>query len=178
MRIRSVISISPIADAITTAANAVVGKFCSKFGAANSSSSDRERANDAGQLSTGARGLRDRRSRRTAADWKTLKEPSGQIGGPEAHHLLIGIDISAAFGPHRRGTARWYRRRRPGQRRLRRSERGQHRSKISRGSQMKATPAVTGQGPISQLSPPDQTHQRPLSRPPQRRESPVSVCCS
>ena len=38
IRIRSVISNKPIAEAITTAANAAEGKFCSRFGATNKSS--------------------------------------------------------------------------------------------------------------------------------------------
>jgi hypothetical protein len=35
MRLRSVTSIKPIAEAMTTAASAVLGRFCSRFGAVN-----------------------------------------------------------------------------------------------------------------------------------------------
>ena len=54
-----------------------------------------ERADDAGQLGSGARGLGHRRARRTAADRKALEESGGQVGGAEADHLLVGIDIGA-----------------------------------------------------------------------------------
>ena len=60
-----------------------------------------ERADDSGQLRSGARGLGHGRARRTAADRKALKESGGQIGGAEPHHLLVGVDIRA--GPRRIG---------------------------------------------------------------------------
>jgi hypothetical protein len=52
-------------------------------------------ADDAGQLCPGARGLGHRSACRAAADGKSLKESGHKIGGPEAHHLLIGVDMSA-----------------------------------------------------------------------------------
>ena len=85
----------PIAEAITTAASALSGRCWSRSGAATSSSATAQRADDAGQLRPGARGLGDRRARRAAADRKALEESGGEVGRPEPHHLLVGVDIRA-----------------------------------------------------------------------------------
>ena len=60
---------------------------------------NRERADDTGQLRPGARGLGDRRARRTRADRKALEESGDQVGSTQPHHLLIRIDK----GPGARG---------------------------------------------------------------------------
>ena len=74
MRRRSATSNRPIAAAITTAASAAVGRFCSRFGRHTSGAGDGERADDAGELRPRTRGLGDRRARRAAADREALEE--------------------------------------------------------------------------------------------------------
>src|SRR5262249_56424447 len=54
-----------------------------------------KRADDTGQLRFSARSLGYRGPRRTAADWKAVKEPSRQIGGSESHHFLIRVNVRA-----------------------------------------------------------------------------------
>ena len=58
-----------------------------------------ERADDSGQLGSGARGLGHGGARRTAADRKALKKSGGQVGDTEPHHLLVRVDIGT--GPRR-----------------------------------------------------------------------------
>ena len=86
---------------MTTAASALVGKSCSRSGASKQQQGYGERADDAGHLRLGARGLRNRRARRAAADRKALEESGGEVGCAQPHHLLVGVDISA--GPRRVG---------------------------------------------------------------------------
>ncbi len=54
-----------------------------------------KRADDAGQLGTGAGGFGNGRARTAAADRETLKKAGCQIGGAKPHHLLVGIDMGA-----------------------------------------------------------------------------------
>ena len=121
MRRRSATSMRPMAEAMTTAASAGVGRCCSRFGRRHQQHRDAERADDAGQLRPRAGGLGHRRARRAAADRKALEEAGGEVGDAEADHLLVGIDRSAAVAPRRRATARWCRRTTPAPPRVRRS---------------------------------------------------------
>ena len=54
---------------------------------------DHERADDAGELSPGARSLRDGRARGTAADREAQEQSGGEVGGAETDHLLVRIHI-------------------------------------------------------------------------------------
>ena len=54
---------------------------------------DGKRAHNPGQLRPRSRRFGYGSARRTAADGKTLKEAGGQIGGAEADHFLIRIDM-------------------------------------------------------------------------------------
>ena len=81
-----------MADAMTTAASAVCGRFWSRLGANSSRSAIATAPTTPGQLGPGAGGLRDRRARRAAADREALEEPGRQVGHAEPHHLLVRID--------------------------------------------------------------------------------------
>ena len=93
IRTRSVISIKPIAEAITTAANAAVGRCCSRLGAANSSSATVSApttpVNCVWAPAASATGVRDA----LLLIGKPLKKSSGQIGRPKTNHFLIGVDM-------------------------------------------------------------------------------------
>ena len=97
MRRRSSNSNRPIADAITTAASALVGRFLIRSGASEQQQRDRHRTDDTGELSPGARGLGDRGARGAAADRKALEESGGQVGGAQADHLLVRVDVAAGL---------------------------------------------------------------------------------
>ena len=95
MRRRSVISIRPIAEAMTTAASAVFGRCCSSVGREQQQQRDRQRADHAGQLGAGACRLGHRGARRTAADREALEETGGEVGDAKTHHLLVRVDRRA-----------------------------------------------------------------------------------
>ena len=95
MRRRSATSNRPMADAMTTAASAVLRQVLQQVRREHQQQRDRERAHDAGQLGPRAGGLGHRRARRAAADRKALEESGGQVGDAEADHLLVRIDRRA-----------------------------------------------------------------------------------
>ena len=95
MRRRSATSNRPIAEAMTTAASAVFGRFWSRFGREQQQQRDRERAHDPRQLRPGARRLGHRRARRAAADREALEEAGREVGDAEADHLLVRVDRRA-----------------------------------------------------------------------------------
>ena len=55
-----------------------------------------QRADDSGHLGSGAGGLGHRGTRRTAANWKSLKESGGEVGGAEPDHFLVRVDINTS----------------------------------------------------------------------------------
>ena len=98
IRARSITSIKPMAEAITTAANAAAGKCRSRFGAASSRSATASAPTTPVSCvrapAASATGVRDE----LLLIGKSLKETRGEIGGPEPDHLLIGIDARAHAG--------------------------------------------------------------------------------
>ena len=92
MRRRSDTSNRPIADAMTTAARAVLRQILEQVGREHQQHCDSERTHDPRQLGPGARRLGHRCARRAAADRKALEEACREVGDAEAHHLLVRVD--------------------------------------------------------------------------------------
>ena len=98
MRRRSSNSNRPMAARDHDRCQRAAGQVLQQIGCQQQQQGDGHGADHAGELGLRARGFGDRRARGAAADRKPLEQPSGQVGGAQADHLLVRIDLGAGLG--------------------------------------------------------------------------------
>ena len=91
-------SISDSAAAMTTAASAVWGRSASSELRNSRSTATRPAPTRPVSWRLGARLLGHRGARAAGRDGEALEEPGGDVGGADADHLLVGVDLVAAPG--------------------------------------------------------------------------------
>ena len=89
--------------AITTEASTGWGRLRSSPGTNSSIATMASGADHAGQLRLGPGLLGHRGARAAGADREALEQAGGQVGGADADHLLVGVDLLAGAGGEGRG---------------------------------------------------------------------------
>ena len=90
------------AAVMTMAARAGCGQVAEQAGDQHDHDRDEDGADDTGQLGLGAGALRHRGARTAGADREPLEQARGEVGGADADHFLVAVDLIARPGGERR----------------------------------------------------------------------------